>query len=61
MTVGRRRYRVVRDGLACPDPARPWAVVDGDAGGLVVKWCASEDEAELTADLYETGEPVGPI
>lgn len=47
------RYRVAHDGLACPDPARPWAVLDRRAGDLAVKWCATEDEAELTADLYE--------
>ena len=59
------RYRVVRDGMGCPDDPpdnrRTWAVVDRHAADLVVKWCHDQAEAELTAALYETGEPVSPI
>lgn len=55
------RYHVLHDGMGCPDDPpearRTWAVCDRKAANLVVKWCANEDDAEMTVSLYETGEP----
>lgn len=53
------RYAVLYDPAGNPeDPSKKWAVIDLRAARLAVKFCDNQDQAELTADLYEREQPL---